>query len=224
MTVRSTMPELITRVRNRINDNPSDPNSRVFTDQEVQDDLDRYRLVARLAPLEPRITAVPGGIIHYHDYYASFGDWEEGEILYDNRFAMIDLAPPDGLGTLVSRDLLTGHWTFTDNPSAITLDGYANGMPFGQIPVVRITGFTYDTWMASAVLLEKWAAKVALEFNFSTNQQTFYRNQQFTMLMQLAETYKESARNASNEIFRLDQTDASALPTAQYLNMGYFGA
>lgn len=219
------MAALITRVRGLI----ADPSSTYFADQDVQDMLDRYRYVARFAPLRPEPFFRPGGIVNFLDYFADFGDWEEGYQLFDNRFGIIEGAPTtDGVtvtpanGTLYSADTLTGHWVFVVNTTAQTTDNYTNPMPFGQIPVVRVNGYTYDVFMSAAMLLEQMAAKFMLEFNFTTNQQMFARNQQFANIMVMKEQYLMKARPQFAFSMREDQTDASYLPTNQWVGTGYY--
>src|SRR5690348_15227616 len=162
MAVRATMADLITRVRLLIND-PAGA-SQIFADQDIQDTCDRYQTVVRYAVLQRAPTLGPGGIVDksaYRDYYAMVGYWESDETLYD---AAYNTLAPD------TSDRITGHWTFAA----------------GQLPIVRIVGKVYDLYGAAADLLEAWAAKVALDFDFTTDAQTFRQSQKQAALLKLA--------------------------------------
>ncbi|MCX7670395.1 MAG: hypothetical protein N2439_10020, partial [Anaerolineae bacterium] len=125
MAVRATMADLITRIRLLIND-PAGA-SQVFTDQQVQDALDRHRTEVRYLTLTAAET-ITAGAVDYLDYYADVGDWEADEALYDGAYALL---------TPSAADRLTGHWTFAAS----------------QPPPVLITGKHYDVYAAAADLL-----------------------------------------------------------------------
>lgn len=164
------MAELIGRVRALIGD-PADA-SQTFTDDDVQAALDRYQTVVRYARLHPEPTLLPSGVVEYRDYYAAVGDWEADEQLYDA--AWQQLAP-------AVSDRLTGHWTFASP---------------GQPPPVYVVGKVYDVYGAAADLLEQWAAKAKLEFDFAADGQQFQRSQKSRALLQLAAEYRRRQRPA----------------------------
>lgn len=167
---RATMAELISRVRSLIGD-PAGANQ-ALSDDEVQAALDRYQTVVRYAPLVPEPTPLPGGTVEYRDYYAGTGDWEAGEVLVNA--ASQSLAP-------ATSDRLTGHWTFASP---------------GVAPPVFITGAFYDVFGAAADLLEAWAAKVKLEFDFTADGQSFSRSQKAKTLLEMAASYRRRQRPA----------------------------
>lgn len=170
MTVRATMADLIGKVRSLINDPPSA--TQTFSDQEVQDHLDRYQLVVRYAILQRAPTLSPGGILDvsgYRDYYAQIDWWEGDETLYDAAYNLL---------TPTAADRLTGHWTFAA----------------GVLPPVRIIGKVYDLYAAAADLLELWAQRVALDFDFVSVGDRYLRSQKRTALVAMAQEYRKQQR------------------------------
>jgi len=155
------MADLITQLRCLVND-PAGA-SQTWSDDELQDFLDARRIDVRNARLRPETTWADGDVT-YTDYYADYGNWESDVVLED--------AEGDDL-TPASSDLLTGHWTFSD-----------------QDPPVYATGKVYDLYAAAADVLEAWAAKVALEFDFQADGASFKRSQKREALLQLAKQYR----------------------------------
>ena len=93
--------------------------------------------------------------------------WEDGVILTSGG----DALTPD------TSDLIAGHWTFTD----------------GVALPVYITGSFYDLYGTAQAVCEAWAAKVAREFDFATDQQSFDRTGKREGLLKVA---REFARKA----------------------------
>lgn len=180
MAVRATMAELISRMRTLIGD-PAGA-SQVFDDQTIQDYLDRRQTVVRYAPLRAEGSPRSDGIVDYLDYYADLGDWEADETLCDASY--VQLVP-------ASADRITGHWAFDTS----------------QLPPVLIVGKTYDVYGAAADLLEAWAAKEKLGFDFDTDGQSFKRSQKAAALLALAREYRRQQRPVSVGMVR---TDANA--------------
>lgn len=171
---RGTMAALITRLRLLIGDplvtvagTPPSMTS-VFTDAELQDFLDSRRTEVLEAQVLPRPTGVQGPMVSYRDYFAPRGMWEDSVILKDA--AQYAITP-------ATSDLIRGHWTFAAN----------------QVPPVFITGNFYDLYGSAAAALDAWGAKVALEFDFGTDRQTFSRSQKREGLESLAKTYRRLA-------------------------------
>lgn len=162
MSVRSGMADIIAALRLMIGD-PSG-SSAVFEDQELQDALDLRRAEVNECALAWRPQTAEGGTVTYHDYYAPRGRWEADPTLKSRSYAVLT---PD------TADLLTGHWTFTAN----------------QVPPIFITGVTYDLHGAAYDVLQIWAGKVALEFDFQTDNQQFERSQKRIGLIAQAQAY-----------------------------------
>jgi len=163
MAVRASMAELITRVRLLIGDPAG--SSPTFSVQELQDALDRRRRPVRYQELVTQETIGPGGIVTYLDYYSERGDWEANEQLVDGGYNPVTPATADRNG---------GHWTFATS----------------QVPPVLITGACYDVYGAAADVLEEWAAKEKLAFDFSSDGQSFSRSQKARALTDLSQLYR----------------------------------
>lgn len=168
MAVRSTMSDLIARVRLMVFDTTA---PEVFTDQQVQDKLDECREDIRYELLIPRVTYINPGGIQYNDYYAARGFWEADELIIWGDFTT---------RTPVTSDEIVGHWTFSN-----------------QLPPLLIAGKRYDLYRAAADLLDyKIAALSATQVDFSSDGQTFHLSQQLTFLEKRALDYrrKQQAR------------------------------
>ena len=168
MPVRATMAALITRVRLLISD-PSG-SSQQFADQDVQDVLDESRIDLRYLSLDPRPTYV-GGTLQFLDYYVPQGkamledDWTLWQYLYNQV-------------TPASNEPIAGHFVF----SASTL------------PPIYIIGKSYDIYRAAADLLERMAAKFVLQFDFTSDGQSFRVSQAHGQMLDLALHYRHKQR------------------------------
>lgn len=203
MAVRSTMAALITRVRGMINDPAG--TSQFFPDQDIQDALDFNRVNVKYALLRPTPTLVNNGqsgtSYSYLDYYADIGDWEDDLVLNNGAFQTI---------TPATSDNLTGHWTF-------------NLPAPGQLPPVFITGQYYDRYLASATLLERWAAALSMNFDFTADGQSFRRSQAPQMLMNLAKEYRKHALVHTMQIVRSDLGDDTSATNVTVGNTDLMG-
>jgi hypothetical protein len=188
MAARTSMAAIISAVRLLINDPAGD--TPVFADGEIQDALDHVRVDVNYLELATKAHVNPGGTVLWLDYYAltgnqKLGDWEADAVLQGYpSFAV--LSP-------ITSDYLTGHWTF--DTSIYT---------WGQRPPVYLTGKTYDRFAAAAELLEDWAAKLTLEFTFSSDSQKFMLEQQSANLLRQADRYKLRMRPRTLQMTRSD--------------------
>ncbi len=163
---RSTMANLILRMRDLINDAPGA--SQVWTDDQIQGVMDASRQDIGNAVL----TAFPtysGSTIQYLDYYSDWTDWEDDVVL--KQYLTQTVTPS-------ASENIVGHWTFATN----------------KFPPVYISGKTYDVYRSAADLLERWAAKWVLSYGFSSDGQSFQRQQAAHMLQTLAKTYRMKQR------------------------------
>ena len=198
MPVRTTMANLITKVRSMINDPAG--GSQVWADQDVQDQLDRTRLDVRYELLTPgpwlaneaSTNNIPE--IIWADYYSKYQWWEDDVVIQGNNVttgaAWIVLTP-------TFSETLNGHWAFQINVAT-------SGVAPGQYPPLFATGKSFDVYMASANLLEMWAAKYALSYDFTADGQSFRRSQVLTALGKLAEVYRKQARAITAQPERTD--------------------
>ncbi len=182
MAVRSSMSDLILRVRRYVGDQATPQH---FADQDIQDQCDEHRFTVRYAALRPGPTLQPGALYNYTDYYADVGDWESDVLLSWNDFSTL---------TPATSDYINGHWTF------------ALPAP-GQYPVVRITGKYYDLHSVAAELLEQWAASLATTaFDFTSDGQSFRRGTIITTLLDLAAQQRALSQPTAARALREDVT------------------
>jgi hypothetical protein len=198
MAARSTMANLITKVRSLIND-PSG-GSEVWGDQDIQDQLDRTRFDVRYEQLTPAPTILnaastsnQAGVI-WADYYSRYQWWEDDVVLQGvntaTSAAWIVLTP-------AASENFYGHWQFE---TAV----FTSGTVPSQYPPVFATGKSFDVYMAAANLLEMWAPKYALSYAFTADGQSFQRQQIIDNLTKLACTYRMQARVVTSFPLRTD--------------------
>ena len=163
---RTTMAALITRLRTLVAD-PAGA-SQIWADDDLQLALDAHRHQARYAELAPLDTVAPGGAISWLVWVATQTDWEDSPELVNASYTVI---------TPASSDVIRGRWTFSSHQSAGVL----------------ITGDAFNVYAAAADVLDMWAAKVAREFDFSTDNASFKRSQQAAALREQAEASRTRA-------------------------------
>jgi hypothetical protein len=180
MALRSSMAALIARTRRYIGDQGNQPH---FADQDVQDALDEHRFTVRYALLRPGPILTLGGIYNYQDYYADVGYWEDDYLLSWGNYQTL---------TPTIREPIAGHWQF-DLPAP------------GQYPPVMITGKYYDLHATAADLLEQWAAALSLTtYNFTSDGQTFHRDQIIRNLLATAACHRSQSLITDISLTRAD--------------------
>lgn len=165
MAARTSMADLIARLRVLVGDPAGSP---TFSDVELQDFLDERRLDVVEAQLRTRSSTGVSGAVSYLDFYAPRRWWEASVVLANSQGAAL---------TPSASDLITGHWSFTTSQA---------------IPVY-ITGSCFDLYGTAQAVCESWAAKVAREFDFGTDQQTFDRTGKREGLLAVAREYARKA-------------------------------
>jgi hypothetical protein len=187
MTVRTTMQNIILAVRDKIGDNPTDVTKRVWTDDQIQQACDRERtdyILGDYRQLTGRYK-LPSGSFAWTDYFdpSGWGDWETDALLYNG--SMVAVTP-------TSSDYLVGHWTFTNQP-----------------PPVFIQGQTYDVAGSAALIVEQWLGVVALQFDFSAMRGTSFNvSQKRDGLKLLLQTLRAEKRLRTARLIRSDTTGA----------------
>lgn len=176
MAVRSSMASLITRVRLLINDPVGA--AQIFADQDIQDVLDAARLDVKNEALIPKAT-FNGSAIQFLDYYAHLGDWEDDLVI--KQYLVTTVTP-------ATVEPIAGHWQFATS----------------TLPPLYISGKTYDIYRAAADLLERWAARWALCYSFSSDGQSFQRQQAGQALKALSCTYRMQQRARMFTVTRSD--------------------
>src|SRR6266567_1774383 len=163
---RATMAALIARERILIND-PAGA-SQIFSDDDIQAVMDESRVDYGNEALQA-VPSFSGSTIQYLDYYYPLGGWEDGVVLKQYLTQVV---------TPTTSEPIAGHWGFATS----------------KFPPIYITGSLHDIYRAAADLLERWAAKWVLSYGFTSDGQSFQRQQAATMLQALAKTYRMKQR------------------------------
>lgn len=198
MAVRSTMADLISRVRTFIAD-PSGTSSQ-FSDQQIQDYLDATRDDVRYEALTiaPSIVNNPStgnqAVTVFADYYSTYQWWEQDVTLQGTNTATgaawVVLTP-------LTSDYITGHWQFE-------IDVFNSGTAPGQYPPVFATGKVYDLYATAADLLQFWGASLAGAYDVTMDGQSMRRSQLMTAKLALADYYRKQCKPRSVKMRRDD--------------------
>jgi hypothetical protein len=198
------MSNLIDLCRTKIHD-PAGVNQQ-FSSLDIQNALDIYRddIVRELLQAAPSIVN-EGNNSHqaeyiWADYYSSYQFWESDVVLQGNNTTTG--APWIVLMPLAS-ELLVGHFQ-------LQLDVFNTGVSPGQYPPVYATGKTYDIWAACADLLDSWSASMVLDFDFSSDGQSFKASQKAAALQTLANRYRSQAKPRIMKMVRRDVAQRSS--------------
>lgn len=200
MPVRSSMSQIITRVRLMIFD-PSG-GSEFFQDQDIQDTCDESVDFVRYEPLKiaPTIinTASTGNqpSVIFIEYFSRFQWWESDAVLQGNNI------PTNAAWTVLTpsqSDYINGHWWFEPSATEYT----APTVP-GQYPPVFVTGKTYDLYGVAADLLDYWGAALAGSYDITVDGQTLKRSQLMAAKMTLAANYRRKAKPKTVKMVRKD--------------------
>lgn len=188
MPVRSSMSQLIARVRLLIADSANIPQQ--FADQDIQDTLDDSRDDIRYEPAQiaPSIVNAAStnnqALVIFADYYSRYQWWEADVVVQGVNIgtgaAWIVLSP-------AGSDFIKGHFQFELTP-------FANGIAPGQYPPVFLTGKIYDVYAAAADLLEFWAASLAGAYDVTVDGQTLRRSQFAAAKLTMAARYRMRAK------------------------------
>jgi hypothetical protein len=198
MPVRSSMSQILTRVRFMIQDPAG--GSQFFADQDLQDTLDDYREDIRYEALQIAPTILNAASTSnqaatiFADYYSKYQWWESDVVLQgvnvSTNAAWIVLTP-------TTSDYITGHWTFESNI-------FTSGTAPGQYPPVFATGKVFDLYLAAAELLQFWAASFSAAYDISVDGQNLRRSQLMTAKITLAEQYLMKAKPRRAKLTRPD--------------------
>ena len=170
MSVRTTMADLITRVRELIGDPviAGTPSTSTYTDQQIQDALDAHRTQVRNAPLRPLQTANTSGTVTYRDWFAPRGGWEASPVLTDASWSVL---------TPSASDCLTGEWTFSTDQTW-----------------VNASGNLFDIYGAAVDILYLTLQALSAQFDFAADGQSFSRSQQAAGVRALIDAYRVKVR------------------------------
>lgn len=146
-----------------------------WSDGQIDDVLARNRALAVEEAISWIPQTGPGGAASYTlaEFYSLAG--------------MIEPGGPGTAGTMIDPSnggTITG-WT-VDQTGLVTFSSNTGGTA-----TYRFTGYVYDVNGAAAELLETYAAHVADEMDFSTDDQSFSRSQKHPMLLAQAARLRE---------------------------------
>lgn len=173
--MRSSMADLVTLVRDLIGDEAGA--DQVFSDNQVERALDVHRWEFTYLPLTPLASVVSGSTVRLV-WVSSEKYWESDAVLVDANYNTL---------TPAVAEPLIGRWKFSSHT-----------------PSVRVSGTVYDPYGAAADLLEMWAGKTSLEFDFEADGGSYKRSQKSTELRSLAAKYREMQRVAYGRQVRDD--------------------
>lgn len=178
MPVRSTMSDLITLMRDLIDDT----DSTVFTDQQIQDQFDIHRIDEFQKRLQQADDVQPSGVIFWRDFYADINYWENGVQLQDHNFHYVTA------DSLV--EPMIGHWQFTQS----------------QIIPIYATGRHYDIYATAVDLLLKWKSKLKLQVDFMDSGRNYQRMQRMKAIDGLVKDYRSRMKPRTiRQVRRYDQ-------------------
>jgi hypothetical protein len=181
------MQTLIARLRRYIGDAAGA--SQVWTDDDLQEVLDRHQREARYYRLEGTPTIGPGAAVTFKIFNACVGDWEGSPEVVDAAFNVLS-------SSLYTEDLLVGRWTFAAQP---------------YWPLY-INGFFYDLNGAAAEILDAWIARLKGSVDLDVDGLNLKRSQKVNHLQEMRDRY---AAQSWAEIGSINQTDFKPEPQHQ---------
>lgn len=198
MPVRPTAAPIILRIRTLIND-PASVNQQ-WSDQIIQDTMDESRIdVANGAMIAS--PTYSGSSLLFLDYYTDGGSWEDGMVI---KQYLTNIVTPSSIEPIV------GHFAFAQT----------------TLPPLYITGSFHDVYRAAADLLERLTTNFMLNYDFSSDGQSFRRSQVLPNIQKVIHSYRMQQRAGTISMTRSDlrstgQSDLSLKPTAiDYMSSG----
>jgi hypothetical protein len=174
----SALSQIVEFIRLLVNDPYSD--DMILQDEEIEDFLAHNEQEVNYLPLVYVPTVETGGITVYKKYVSMYQtNWADDVKLYDHEYALV---------TPTTSDYKRGQWTFTVSTP----------------PPLYICGTHYDIYSTAADVLETWAAKEKLNFDFSSDGQSFHRSQKLAQLAGLARCYRAKAQPITCQVVRPD--------------------
>lgn len=174
MTVRTTMIEMISRLRNMAQTGTSDytvASTAYWSDEQLQDALDRNRQYINFEPLSPITTRIAGGSVEYKRYESIRNNWEEDFTVQDSVGNSIG-------GTLYIENAEEGFITFdTDQAGSARV----------------ITGYTYDMNKSASEVWRSKASHYSMQYDFSTDNHSIKRSQLAEQALKMAAYYESRA-------------------------------
>jgi hypothetical protein len=190
MSVRSTMAQLILRTRTLI----GDPGSLVFTDQQIQDELDqcRHEVSIPQGSLQPKPTWLPGGVLQWLDYFGPPFVEDDVQVLNASFSPLV----------LSSNDPFVSHFV----------------LGVSVVPPVYMVGRYFDVYRGCVSLLQMWLANLKLEYDFRGEGGIgFSRSQRQRNIQELIKHYTRMIKPRVGRLSRNDLSSGSSLPSSSNL-------
>ena len=189
MALRANMSELIQKLRVFANVGTSDftvVNTSYWTDEQLQDELDKTQKQVNYQPMQAIPTYGVGGTATYTKYITGLTDWEKSPVIQDAG------------GTTLTAGTATGNYSFDDNIGVVTFvddtEGYTR----------YITGNVYNVEMAASKIWEQKAAFYATHFDFSTDNHSVKKSQVIMQCKEMARYYQSRSGVFQVEMVRSD--------------------
>lgn len=100
-------------------------------------------------------------------------------------------------GTVTGSTLMTTGGGTPGGTVTVTTDGVVTFTADQGGTAYGFYGYTYDVYAAAADVLEQWAAVVKLQYDFTTDDQSFKRSQKQQQMLELADEYRRKQLPAS---------------------------
>jgi len=191
MTARANMDELINMLRLMANAGVSDytvGNTTYWTDEQLQDELDKTKRIANYQTAQAIPTYGVGGAVTYTEYQTGLTSWEKLPTIQNEG------------GTVLTAGTASGNYAFNDNIGVITFVGDTEGK------TRYITGNVYNVELAASKVWELKAAYYATQFDFSTDNHTIKRSPLVDQCTKMARYYAGRAGVNQIEMVRSDDT------------------
>lgn len=191
MTARANMSDLILKLRLFTNTGATDytiNSVSYWTDEQLEDELDKTRSKVNYQSMEAVPTYGIGGTVTYTEYLTGLQDWEKSPVVQDEG------------GTTLTAGTATGNYSFDANIGIVTFVDNTDGH------TRYITGNIYNVESAASKVWEQKAAYYANQFDFSTDNHSVKRSQVVMQCEAMAKKYASRAGISQIEMVRSDDT------------------
>ena len=188
---RATMADLITQVRGLSNAGTADYTvnaSSYWTDDQVQEVMERYRVDIHRVEMQPIPKHVGESELEWYEYHSGYSYLEQT----DGGTAVFVVE------NSVGGDQGTATWSADYNRGVVTFAADTAGSAY------FLTGRTYDLNRAAADMWRMKAAHYASAYDFSTDNHNMKRSQLISNAMQMAAMYE---RNSAMNVVTMYRSD-----------------
>jgi hypothetical protein len=185
------MDELIIKLRLFTNTGVNDytvGNTSYWTDEQLQDELDRTKELVNYQSMISVPSYGVGGAVTWTEYQTGLTAWEKSPTIQNEG------------GTVLTAGTATGNYAFNDNIGVISFVGDTSGK------TRYITGNIYNVELAASRIWEQKADYYATQFDFSTDNHTIKRSPLADQCKKMAQFYAGRAGITQIEMVRSDDT------------------